>query len=418
MKTTFERLISGAILLLILLLVGCGQAAAQDATPSLAPMPDATLPVAASATPVQDPLAGTKWVLLSLRGEHLLEGSRITIEFSGGFVRGFAGCNNYDRLVIGDDVARGKYKATEDGDLTIPGLTITELGCPAPEGVMDQEKAYLEALRSAAAYRLVEDRLEIQNVAGETILVYTRRAQSAEELASLAGTAWQLVLVNGEVPVGGSITTLAFLDEKWFVEYSRCEGYVSSYQTADHDLSVDYSAWLGRVCQDEEGLGVTMLGEPSDFGLMQGRLQITMVSGRPFVYEPLPQEAQLALEGPTWSLLSIVGERWIEGWVVPMPDPIPILEGSEITLILKGGMGSGSAGCNAYGSAYTLDGISLAFGDVVATERDCPIPVRVMEQERRYLNWLKGARRSAIYGSQLWLETGDGRSLVFAGSRP
>ena len=413
MKPRFERFICRAIpLLILLLLAGCRQAAIQDHTQPPEPTPTQ------KAIPA-DPLEGTTWVLLTLRGERLLEGTRIILEFSGGFIRGFAGCNEYGRAVIGDDVAGAKYKAGEDGSLTVPRLSITALDCPTPEGVVDQEKAYLGALRSAAAYRLVDDRLEIQDAAGETILVYARRAECAEEPANLAGTVWQLISVDGQVPVEGPATTLAFLDEKWFVEYSRCEGIVSSYQTAGHDLGSGFSAWLGQVCQDGEGRGVTTLRAPADYCLTQGRLQIATTSGQVFVYEPLPEAARLALEGPTWSLLSIVGERQIAGETVPIPDPNPILEGSEITLTFKGGGASGSAGCNSYGAAYILDGTSLAFGDIAATERDCPTPEGVgepvrMEQEQRYLAALKDVTGYRMAGSQFWLLTDDGRALTFA----
>lgn len=191
MKPMSEWLTSRAILLPIsLLLVGCGQATGQEITPSPALTPDVTFLVSTSATPLRtpgaaptatanvtpasDPLNGTRWALLFLRGKPLLESTRITLAFSGGFVSGSAGCNKYDRLVIGDDVARGKYKATEEGSLTIPALAITALACPTPDGVMDQEDAYLEALRGVVAYRLVENRLELQDAAGETILVFTR----------------------------------------------------------------------------------------------------------------------------------------------------------------------------------------------------------------------------------------------------
>jgi heat shock protein HslJ len=174
-KRRFERLIPGAILLLILLLlVGCRPEA-----------PTVVVTRVITATPARDPLNGTSWVLLSLYGKPPLEGSRITIEFSGGFIRGYAGGNWYKSVACGDDVAEGKYKATEDGSLKIPRcMERTLRGCPAPTGVagvplsscplMDQERAYLRALHSAVAYRLVENRLEIQDAAGETILVFTK----------------------------------------------------------------------------------------------------------------------------------------------------------------------------------------------------------------------------------------------------
>ena len=46
--------------------------------------------------------------------------------------------------------------------------------CPSPEGVMEQEKDYVAALTSAAAYVIDGDRLEILDADGETVLVYAR----------------------------------------------------------------------------------------------------------------------------------------------------------------------------------------------------------------------------------------------------
>ena len=54
-------------------------------------------------------------------------------------------------------------------------LAITEMACASPEGVMEQEAAYMEALQSAAAYRVVENRLELEDAAGETTLVFAEK---------------------------------------------------------------------------------------------------------------------------------------------------------------------------------------------------------------------------------------------------
>jgi heat shock protein HslJ len=91
-----------------------------------------------------------------------------------------------------------------------------------------------------------------------------------------------------------------------------------------------------------------------------------------------------------------------------------VLEGSEITLTLRDGEASGSAGCNAYGATYTLEGAWLAFVDVAATERECEAPEGVMAQEQRYLAALRDVTGYRWVGSQLWLRTEDGRALVFA----
>jgi heat shock protein HslJ len=130
------------------------------------------------------PLDGTSWRLVSLNGHDLVEDTHITLRFADGFIQGFAGCNAYRPLIIGPNDETHQYQATRDdsptadavqsGSLTIPNFIITDKDCPSPEGVMEQERAYVETLRNAAAYRVIEDRLEIENAAGETILVFDR----------------------------------------------------------------------------------------------------------------------------------------------------------------------------------------------------------------------------------------------------
>jgi len=80
------------------------------------------------------------------------------------------GCNGY-----GGGPDSGKYTATDDGTLTIPHeIAVTVQLCSEPKGIMEQEAAYIEALRSAAAYWVMDDRLEIANAVGETTLVFAR----------------------------------------------------------------------------------------------------------------------------------------------------------------------------------------------------------------------------------------------------
>jgi len=354
-------------------------------------------------------LTGTKWVLTSLRGQPLLPDTTISLEFGEAWYSGYTGCNNY-----GGGPDSGKYTATDEGTLKIIGMAVTVQLCPTPAGVMEQEQMYVAAFASIATYRLNEDCLELQDATGETILVYARQPECAEPPADLAGTGWQLVSVDGQEPMEGSATTLAFLGDKWLLEYSKCEAYIKAYQTAGHELDLVFEAWLGRTCQDEAIQGTVMLNSPTQTCLSQGQLQITTVQGQVFVYDPLTEADRAALEGPTWTLLAAVEERRPEGLPVPVPDPNLVLKGTDITLTLEGGTAQGSAGCNAYGAAYTLDGTSLTFGEVAATEKDCLTPSGVREQEQRYLTWLEDVTSYRIHGRQLWLMLGGGRVLVFS----
>ena len=118
-------------------------------------------------------LVGTEWVLTSLNGEGLIEGTSITLYFEEAFLGGSMTCNGY-----GSGPDSGKYVATDDGTLTVARpLAVTVQLCSSPEGIMEQEEAYIEALLSAATYRVIVDRFEIDDADGETILVFAKKGE-------------------------------------------------------------------------------------------------------------------------------------------------------------------------------------------------------------------------------------------------
>jgi heat shock protein HslJ len=134
------------LLLILFVLVACG-----SSQPEAAPA-----------------LANTEWLLVSLNGESLIPDTSISLAFTEEFLMGAMTCNGY-----GGTPGTGEYTATEAGTLAMgPTFAVTVQLCSTPEGVMEQEEAYIEALLSAAAYRVVDGRLEIDNGAGETMLIF------------------------------------------------------------------------------------------------------------------------------------------------------------------------------------------------------------------------------------------------------
>jgi heat shock protein HslJ len=115
-------------------------------------------------------LADTDWALISLYGNNLIEGTSITLQFSAGFLGGQMNCNSY-----GGGPDSGKYIATDEGTLTITQIAVTVQLCSKPDGIMQQEATYIEALQQATTYQVVDDRLEIYSEAGESILVFVRQ---------------------------------------------------------------------------------------------------------------------------------------------------------------------------------------------------------------------------------------------------
>jgi hypothetical protein len=58
------------------------------------------------------------------------------------------------------------------------------MGCPEPEGILDQEKEYFDALNAAARYRVGGDRLEVYDEAGAEILAFVASTTVSEEPTS------------------------------------------------------------------------------------------------------------------------------------------------------------------------------------------------------------------------------------------
>ena len=108
---------------------------------------------------VQQPVAlsGVTWratVYNNGRGGavSLLDGSTITATFSAeGALSGSAGCNSYQATYI-----------TAGSSITIQTPAATRKICSEPEGVMQQESAYLQALTTAATYTVRGQQLELR----------------------------------------------------------------------------------------------------------------------------------------------------------------------------------------------------------------------------------------------------------------
>jgi heat shock protein HslJ len=143
-----------ALMAMTVLLVGCG--------PSPADSPS---------------LDGTQWVLVALDGEPPLTGKAPSAEFSADQISGSAGCNHYF----------GRY-AISGSEITITDVARTEMYCMEPEGVMDQEEAFLAVLASAAGYRLSRARLELLDATGDVILAFEPPSAASEAPTSTPPT--------------------------------------------------------------------------------------------------------------------------------------------------------------------------------------------------------------------------------------
>ena len=89
-----------------------------------------------------------------------LPGTEITASFSAdGSVSGNAGCNGF----------QGSYQSG-DGALSFGLMAITQMACPEPEGVLEQETRFFNMLNQADEYRMSGGNLILTTPSGEQLL--------------------------------------------------------------------------------------------------------------------------------------------------------------------------------------------------------------------------------------------------------
>ena len=115
-------------------------------------------------------LTGSQWTLQQFgpadAPQEAVDGSEVTLEFTeDGRVAGSSGCNRY--------MAGISFEGT---NVTIQNPASTMMFC-AEEGVMEQERAYLQALAAVERLELWDDTLRLSG--GGQVLVYTRGGEAA-----------------------------------------------------------------------------------------------------------------------------------------------------------------------------------------------------------------------------------------------
>jgi len=178
------------------ILVWAGLACVVAASCTLLPGGDATW------SPV-----GTEWVLTLLDGATPIDGTTITLAFAESTVEGSAGCNTYG----------GSYSVKADS-LQFEGIYATEMGCMEPEGVLEQEQAYLGALRAVAAFELGSEGLALTDEAGTELLTFVAEEETAPDAVApqTATPAPTATAAPTEAPPTPTATAAPRIPDGWF----------------------------------------------------------------------------------------------------------------------------------------------------------------------------------------------------------
>ena len=114
-------------------------------------------------------LDATSWHLESYRdaGDNMVDvlpDSVSTVLFQADHLSGSAGCNNYST----------SYE-TNGASISFGPVANTLKSCETPEGIMQQETAFLMALSSAKIYAMDRGSLVLKDEQGEVLLTFVKR---------------------------------------------------------------------------------------------------------------------------------------------------------------------------------------------------------------------------------------------------
>jgi heat shock protein HslJ len=345
-------------------------------------------------------LDGTEWLLDSLNGNSLAEGSTIVISFHNGRdIGGNAGCNYYGaEYTIGGS----------DFSITERHIDKTDFDCDVPEVVMQQEVAYFEALTNAATYRAMGNRLEIDDASGETTLVFFLKEPPPIDPA-LDGTEWALISLNGSDLIEGSHITLGFAEGQ-ISGFAGCNSYGGEYTAANEGVLTIPAFMITEqdcqtpddIMQQEQDYQET-LRNAAAYQVTDNQLEIDNASGETTLV--FTRQAEYSMD-PS----DLVGTGWR---LVSWGDNNPI-EGSSITLAFHDeDHVSGSAGCEGYVASYEAsdDDIGFPMFAMIGLPEHCSEALIVQGSD--YTTRLGQASHYRLGEGQLELLTIAGETLIF-----
>ncbi|MGB7861093.1 MAG: META domain-containing protein [Acidimicrobiia bacterium] len=113
-------------------------------------------------------LADTSWLVTGYNNgseavTSVIIATELTVEFGDDeTVSGSAGCNTFS----GTYEVSGDYEVVSGQAIAIGPLASTQMACLDPEGLMDQEAQFLNALANSATWQLVGSNLELRSADG------------------------------------------------------------------------------------------------------------------------------------------------------------------------------------------------------------------------------------------------------------
>jgi heat shock protein HslJ len=219
----------------------------------------------------------------------------------------------------------------------------------------------------------------------------------------LAGTVWRWLALEGAVALEierPGHYTLEFHGDGRYSARADCNRANGGYTLEQSGLSLGPAATTLAACPpgSHSNRFLRLLGRVSGAQREGSRLVLSLGDGEGSLVFAASRPVVLA--GSSWVVRAVNNGKGGVGSVA-LETALDMSFGDD-------GRVAGSAGCNRYSGAYTVEGEGLSFGPAAATRRMCAEPERVMEQESEFLAALGTVASWSVQVERLQLRTAEG----------
>lgn len=163
------------------------------------------------------------------------------------------------------------------------------------------------------------------------------------------------------------------------------------------------------------GMGANLEQELPDQNAVNSAAESSAENDQASAEESASTSLQNPVEGQSASAESLAAETWVLTTFGIPDQPQTVMENAVISLKyepIQGRIG-GTAGCNSYFGAVTIDEDQQTFsvGPLGMTRKACAQPI--MEQESAFISMLEKVTRFATQDGTLFLSTESGEVLAF-----
>ena len=235
-------------------------------------------------------------------------------------------------------------------------------------------------------------------------------AAGASEAAGsgLEGTLWRLTDYLGPdgnaVPVPEAISASATFDAGTVSGNAGCNDYTGGYTVDGDKLTIGPLAATRKACGPAETAVETVflaaMGKVATYSVSDSSLELKTAEGK------------VGLKFAPTEPAGLSKTRWVATGVNNGKGAVSsVVAGTTLTAIFaEAGTVAGSGGCNDYSGPYTSDASTIKIGPLAATQKLCPSPAGVDEQETQFFAAMQAATKYTITGSKLELRD-DGGAL-------